>query len=29
MNENEINYNELQVDKENTLVSYNDKLHKY
>ena len=28
-NEHEINFNELLVDKENSLVSYNDKLHKY
>ena len=28
-NEHEINFNELPIDKENSLVSYNDKLHKY
>ncbi len=28
-NENEVNFNELEVDKENSIVSYNDKLHKY
>ena len=29
INENEINYKELQIDKENSIVSYNDKYHKY
>lgn len=28
-NENEVNFDELQIDKENSIVSYNDKLHKY
>lgn len=28
-NENEVNFTELEVDKENNSVSYNDKLHKY
>lgn len=28
-NENEINYGELEIDKENSFVRYNDKLHKY
>ena len=28
-NENEIDYQSLEVDKENSTVSYNDKLHKY
>lgn len=28
-NENENNFNELHIDKENAQVSYNDKLHKY
>ena len=28
-NENEINFGELEIDKENSTVSYNDKLHKY
>jgi len=29
VNENEINYTELLVDKEDGLVNYNDALHKY
>jgi ATP-dependent exoDNAse (exonuclease V) beta subunit len=29
INENEINYGELEIDKENSAVSYNDKMHKY
>jgi hypothetical protein len=28
-NENENNFNGLEIDKENSIVSYNDKLHKY
>ncbi len=28
-NENEVNFDELEIDKENSTVSYNDKLHKY
>lgn len=29
INENEINYNDLEIDKSNSSVNYNDKLHKY